>query len=425
MNYKGLPMTLVQRVPYTEVQQYALSKGWQRVPGVKGDIAVYRRPESRKREVIIPQDRGFSDYALRMAEAISAFTDFEQIDNDHRTPQQVLNDLLLPAADILRFSLEGTPAQDGTVSLNEAVNLIGGARKALMASACTVIHPQKFHPRMSRTETEQFINACRLGQTEQGSFVTTFICPLNALPKEELPVSAPSDPSPKFFTREVTQTLMFSLQQIVEAVKADQAALLLDPQRCNVFISANLCEALVELQPVAEETIVSVYPTWSRTIAPPPNAPGKVRFSKEYFPIIEDVARQLRPDPGLREAPYIIGWVDALDGKPGPDNRLQGLVTLEIPLEGMEKFIKARLDLTADDYEKAIKAHMARDMVRLAGVLHRGPRVSVIRNYREFENIDEMERAAHRLIDEYEEHLKMHETPPSYGAPKQLPGPTN
>ena len=230
MNYKGLPIALVQRVSYTEAQQYALSKGWQRVPGVKGDIAVYRRPESRKREVIIPQDRGFSDYALRMAEAIAAFTDYERLDNDQRRPQQVLNDLLLPAADILRFSLEGTAAQDGTVPLGEAVNLIEGARKALIASACTVIHPQKFHPRMSRTEAEQFINTCRFGQTEQGSFVTTFICPLNAREDEDFQLSGVSVALQESFTRKVTRILVFSLNQIVEAVKADHPDTLVNPK---------------------------------------------------------------------------------------------------------------------------------------------------------------------------------------------------
>jgi hypothetical protein len=129
MNYRGLPLLLVQRVAHTEAQQYALSTGWQRVQGVKGDIAVYRRPDSKKWEVVIPQDRGFSDYALRMAEAVAAFTDFERVENDHRTARQVLNDLLLPAADIMRFSLEGGLTQDGTIPLEVAVDLITGLRR--------------------------------------------------------------------------------------------------------------------------------------------------------------------------------------------------------------------------------------------------------------------------------------------------------
>jgi hypothetical protein len=210
---------------------------------------------------------------------------------------------------------------------------------------------------------------------------------------------------------------MRSLAQVVEAVKSDCAETLVSPEQGEIVISANLCEALLEMQPLAEESLISVYPTWARTISPPLNTPSKVRFSREYFPIIEDVARQLRPAQGLKEA-TIIGWVDALDGKPGPDGRQQGTVTIEIPLEGMEKFIKARLDLSADDYAIANKAHMARDVVRLTGVLHMGPRISVIKSYREFENIAEMDAAAHRLI---EEGMKMHETPPPYNSPKPPP----
>ena len=119
MNYRGLPIPLVQRVAYTEAQQYALSTGWQRVSGVKGDIAVYRRPESKRWEVIIPQDRTFSDYALRLAEAIASLAEFERVENERRTATQLLSDLLLPASDVLRFSLEGAAEQDGTAPLGE------------------------------------------------------------------------------------------------------------------------------------------------------------------------------------------------------------------------------------------------------------------------------------------------------------------
>lgn len=414
MNYKGLPIQAVQRVAYTEAQQYALSKGWQRVPGVKGDIAVYRRPDSKKWEVVIPQDRGFSDYAPRMAEALAAFTDFERLENDHRTARQVLNDLLLPTADVMRFSLEGSPAQDGTVPLGEAVNLITGAKKALIASACTVVQPQKFHPRMSRTEAEQFINACRLGQTEEGSFVTAFICPLNAVPCDELPLPLASHAPPDSFTRKVTQTLMRSLSQVVEAVKSDHLETLINSQEGEVVISANLCEALLEMQPAEEESLVSVYPTWARTTPPPLNTPGKVRFSKEYFPIIEEVARHLRPAQGPREAQFI-GWIDALDGKPGTSGRPQGFVTVAFVVEGEDKLLRARLDLSADEYAKAIRAHATNSIVMLKGVLHRGARVSVIRDHREFEVIDEA------MEKQVAAGLAMRETPPPYNPPKPPP----
>jgi hypothetical protein len=158
-----------------------------------------------------------------------------------------------------------------------------------------VVQPQKFHSRMRRTEAEQLINACRLGQTEEGSFVTAFICPLNAVPSEPLPPLVSSNASPDSFTRKVTQTLMRSLSQVVEAVKSDQVETLISPQQGQIVISANLCEALLKLQPAAQESLVSVYATWARTAPPPLNTPNKVRFSKEYFPIIEDVARRLRP----------------------------------------------------------------------------------------------------------------------------------
>ena len=414
MNYRGLPIPLVQRVGYTDAQQYALSTGWQRVQGVKGDMAVYRRPDSKRWEVIIPQDRTFSDYALRMAEAIASLSDFERIENERRTAPQLLNDLLLPASDVLRFSLEGASVQDGTAPLGEALNLLAGAKKALVASACTVVHSQKFHPRMSRTEAEQFINKCRLGQTEQGSFVTTFICPLDGAHPEE-PQLLPAAPnSPEGFTRKVTRTLVQSLRRVLEAVNADQIESLVNPPAGELVISANLCEALLEMQPATEESLLAVYPTWARTIPPPANVPSKVRFSKEHFPIVEEVARRLRPShqPKLEQ---FVGLIDTLDGKPGPDNRPAGEVILAFLDEGEEKLSKARLYLAVDDYAKAIRAHAVTSVVTVKGVLHRGPRISVIRDYRDFEVIDA------QVEQELTTGLVMHETPPPYNPPKLPP----
>ena len=74
-----------------------------------------------------------------------------------------------------------------------------------------------------------------------------------------------------------------------------------------------------------------------------------------------------------------------------------------------------RLDLSVDEYARAIKAHAANSIVMLKGVLHRGARVSVIRDHREFEVIDEA------MEKQMAAGLAMHETPPPYNAPKPPP----
>ena len=49
----------------------------------------------------------------------------------------------------------------------------------LLSEAHSVLVPQPYHPRMSRSEAEDFLSRCRLGQTDRGSFVLTVACPLD------------------------------------------------------------------------------------------------------------------------------------------------------------------------------------------------------------------------------------------------------
>ena len=110
-----------------------------------------------------------------------------------------------------------------------------------------------------------------------------------------------------------------------------------------------------------------------------------------------------------------VGFIDMLNGKPGPDNRPAGEVTLAFLDEGEEKLSRARLDLSVDDYAKAIKAHSATSIVTVRGLLHRGPRISVITDYRLFEIIDA------QMKQEVAEGVIMHESPPPYNPPKPPP----
>ncbi|MGH9763149.1 MAG: hypothetical protein ACREAC_20170, partial [Blastocatellia bacterium] len=137
MVYKEIPENLVAQVSPLDARNYARAAGWERVNHIPSGIAVFRRPNSEAEEVIIPQIRAFADYNVRMAEVIATFANFEG-----RPSIQILNDILSPQSDVLRFSLIGQSAQNGSVPLELGLNLLQGSKKALLASACSVIQPQ-------------------------------------------------------------------------------------------------------------------------------------------------------------------------------------------------------------------------------------------------------------------------------------------
>jgi len=149
------------------VREYAKANGWEQVKeGVKGRIYLFRHSSEALRQIIIPIDANITEYAEMVLDAAWRIAAIE-----NRSIESVLNDLMLPNADVLRFRLIEPETVGGSVSLQDGINLLEGAKKALLAAACSVVSPQSHHARMSRTEAAELLSSCRLGQTERGSYI--------------------------------------------------------------------------------------------------------------------------------------------------------------------------------------------------------------------------------------------------------------
>jgi hypothetical protein len=383
MSYPSLPEDLVALVKPSAVRQHAVAEGWLRVDGVNGTIALYRHPDLDLEQLIVPLDPRVDDYGRSMADVIERLSK-----HSGRAPLEVLNDLLIPPSDVLRFVVDEPEARSGSIPLEQSISLLTGAQRALLSSACSVIQPQSFHPRLSRAEAEQLIGACRMGQTERGSFTLTIACPVEAV-DSELTVLKPTplfdvlgeagDDPPGVgakdpFARRVTRLLMRSLDRIARAIDADKADTLVADSPDEPALSANLCEALLAMQPTSERSRLTVRASWARSLPrpQPSQVPGSVQLRSDYFPVISKVATDLRPIEGPKISSFF-GLVDSLMGSPDSEGRMQGDVYLL--LFDQEATIRARATLNAEDYHIAWEAHGIAGYVSLNGILIRGGRV--------------------------------------------------
>lgn len=371
MAAKTLPDSILQLLKPQQVRGYALAKGWQRIPGVNGDIALFQHPEGKWDQLIVPMDESLDDYPRRLRDVIENLANFE-----HRPVAEVLNDLLSPDADTLRYRVISPATGRGTIPLVDGIQLLEGARRSILAAACSVVQPNPYHPRMSRTEAQQLLNACQLGQTERGSYSVSIACPLRAVEQEQ---DLPPDVEP--FTRRAIALLMRSLSRVVSAIEADTIPAVFEDLPDAPVVSANLCEALLQVQPQDEQSILDVTASWATTLPPKAPIPTKVRIKHEYFPIIQDISRKLRPTLAPT-ADLFVGYVANLGGQPGEDGRMQGEATLSIVYE--EQIQSVRVDLPAEWWSIAHEALGAHGIVRFRGVFHRGARVHRITNITEF-----------------------------------------
>lgn len=368
-----VPVALTRMVSPRAMRNYAKGLGWKPVPSINGDIAVFHSPRSDLHQVLIPIDESFDDYGESVAEVVRKFAAFEQ-----RPVSEILSHLLLPPADVIRFRETSPDSESGTLHLDQAVNVLEGARRTLLSLAHSAIRPQPYHRRLSRTEAEHFVRACRLGQTERGSFTVTVACPLDVSPGA-LFADEP-------LGRQVTFGLLSFLDALVKADDASTVDQLLDATRFP-FMSANLCDAMLMLRPDGERARLGIAVSWSKALASPQESFANHAFElrQENFEAIEYLAPKLRTAPVPQEQP-IVGYVDVLRGQVNADGQMAGEVIFSIVLDGGE-LIRAKAELSDADYQVAGDAHLQHEPVYFRGLLLRGSRINRIENVGGFKRL--------------------------------------
>lgn len=360
----------------TAVRDYVKSRGWKAVEGSRRRLWIFIHPNSELRQLIIPmdQDSAWNDALLeiiiRLAETEGSSFDM------------VLNNLLSSYSDVVRFRVGGDESIGGMLPMTDATELINGATRALLASACSVINKVKHHARMSRVEAEDFIRMCKMGQTEIGSYVVKVVCPLN----ETQEPSFPQESQP--FAREVTSVLMSGCDKIVKGIENDNVEKMLELDTENPVVTSNLCDALLMMHAAREKNYLAIETSWSAMPKfPLPALPCSVKFKHEYFKTVEEIQRQLRPKKEQEEETMLFGTVETLNGDVADDGRRSGEVVFSLLLSD-EEVVRARGNLNAEDYEKALQAHeKGRGYVAFKGVLKRGARIGWINEINDFREL--------------------------------------
>jgi hypothetical protein len=376
MSYDNLPINLLCLVTPQQVRSYALAKGWKRVQNVNHGIALFTRPDSEYAQLIVPMEPSAIDYGKRIADIILTLREMEG-----RTIPEIISDVMMPDADIVRYRMISPIAEKGVLPLQEGIRILEGAKRSILAAACSVLSPVSFHPRMSRVEANQLLDACEMGQTERGSFTIAIACPLRAVEQNQLLMEGTPP-----FTRQTTKLLMQSAYKIIRAIESDEVPSLLKSDNDGILLSTNFLDAILQMQPSDEKGILSLSTSWASVLPEPRDfLSNAVNFRREYFPIIEDVCRTLQPSQKPMTSLFV-GFVDTLNGAQGPAGEMQGETTFSLFRE--EETFKARGDLNPRDYQTAIDAHRTAGFVKFRGLLHPGHRIQRVTDITEFELLE-------------------------------------
>ena len=361
----------------TAVRDYAKARGWQPGPTSRRRLWILAHPQHPHRQLAIPMDRddAWQDALQEIAARLAEF--------DQSTLEAVTRQLLTIDADVVRFRVDGTDTAGGTLPMTDAAALIDGARRALMASACSVTTRVTHHQRMSGTDVDDFISTCRMGQTELGSYVVNVICPLHdARLDRQQPGTLP-------FARAVTNQLQRSCRTLVDAIEGDRIDDMLRENERDPDLTSNLCDALLRMHAAREHADLAIDVTCTPIVPQAhPGAPTPIRFKPEYFAMIEDVHIRLRPAETRAHEEFLLGTVETLNGTVGEDDRRSGEVVFALLLPD-EEIVRARGRLAADDYARALAAHeRGRGYVSFRAILTRGMRMSTVTDIQNFHLIE-------------------------------------
>jgi len=365
----------------TDLRDYAKDLGWVLFKeAAKDRLYVMSNPRLERRQLVFPMDTTAPDYSEAVMLVVGKLATMEG-----RSLQEVLKNILEVSDDAIAFRVTTPRPDERYLPLVFAGEMVAGAQQLLLASACTVLKPQAHHPRLSRTEAQQFLETAKFRHTQPGSFILNVSCPVQGMDVQASLLPGEADAP---FVRRTTVALRKALGALVTAIETDSLDAFVDAAKndANPVVSSNLCEALTRFEDSSLKNSVEIGITWAASIPKPANE-GRVsiiRIQHDYFPRIEEVRRELRSKEQHLEDVFP-GTVERLDGEMGPDGRRSGEVILSLLTSDGEQ-VRVRANLNAAQYEQADKAHMQDGaFVKVTGNLHPGRQPRQLSDIKSFE----------------------------------------
>jgi hypothetical protein len=354
----------------TALRGYATFEGWKNFERYGDTSEVYLRQRGdRSSEIILPVSDKIGDYPSVVAQLISIFAR-----EGNKDELAIYRDLVHADRDVIRARSPHAD-DDGSIAVNDGVNLITEARNMLAAAACSARTPQSYYHMGKIQLVTEYMQRVRLGQTEAGSYVVTLLAPVPPSfdsSQNSLWPDLHLDP----YDRQVTRFLASGLEAASNAlaemnrgkgISAFEAAI-------GDGVSANLCDAVAVIAEQSDGAEVSV--TWART-RPAPIETSHISFSRKDAEPLREVARQFR----LREPRYEVTLLGTPTKLQRARKQTVGRITFAAIIDDRPQSVT--LELAPDDYDRAVEAHKKRQPIVVVGDLMREGQRWRLRNARD------------------------------------------
>lgn len=134
------------------------------LPGKRNFFCYQFENENFFEQIDIPKNKELFDFNKAMLNGCEILSNFEK-----RDLSEVILDVLNPMADILKFRIVDDDIVNGTMKVENAINVFERAKNLLISAATDLESQNSYKSSKYSSNLKDFIDNCRFGQTEIGS----------------------------------------------------------------------------------------------------------------------------------------------------------------------------------------------------------------------------------------------------------------
>lgn len=354
------------KISHVDVSKYLHDLGWVEIQTKRENVKIFQIEQGNKfYQIDLPTSRELRDYKVAMYRAVEYIAQSVQ-----KSVEQIILELLNPLSDILRLRIKEPDVEVGSIFVEDAIRLYDNAKKLVMATAMDIIRPQLIHVGRPDNQIVEFVNSCRFGQTEIGSYVVSLVCPISKINNDEVEqLSLFSDEyeCANSLTRNVVNKLISSIRIVKDSInQGTLESVIYNNADSSSSISVNFLDALRDINIFRENSVLDITAKYAPTIKTNKLSDGFVSIDHDYYTPIDTLVRKIKNNQGSEKT--YVGRIKGLDAAPDPSVRDKGKVNFVFINEDQNK-ATASVVLSKEDYNAAIEAHRNGKVVKVVGVL--------------------------------------------------------
>jgi hypothetical protein len=333
-----------------------------RLPGV---YEIWSPEDNEREELIIPLDEGRGDFRRLLDRAINAL--ISQYGKAARDVVATLEMRTRAQLDETKWRKESALAA-GLIGWEQGETLYGAARAQLIAAAKSAREPRRYHGHSSAHVARRFLDETLMGQTAAGSYIITAFTPANGRfyltrSAEEHAITRPELFEEVVSGREILnvfESAVNAIRQGLDEYKRSPTVELF-AETVQAGVSYEFARALSEILATGDTEIAieKQRPGSERPIV------ANVAFDAVEGPILSSVAISFAEDPEPQDV-TVVGEVTLLSRSSETSDRL-----IRLNIARGADVRKARVRLTAEQYELAMEAHQLEANLTVSGRLER------------------------------------------------------